>query len=725
MTRYHLFLTVASGLAAIGGCGDNSKICGPGTADTNGDGVCEPGNLPAMCSNGTMLDPVTNACVIDPNACQGGTVLIHDRCVDPTEGLPIDLAEGPEPNNANLGGIEPSGAVAGEIMLKAPGQTFVVRGTINPFRDQDHDGEFDPDMDTYVLTVEEPTLVEISVDGTNGLMGAFLAMAINDNPAGAWTRYGINITGDMSKRQIFFPTAGEYAISVADTRTMYLDASSPPAAGLGGAAGGPQASYFMSLTVLPTPAPTALTVTNGTATSTGMLGVGEVKLFTVPMDLGLNSVVLDIPGTPNAAVVIDRNGAFKAEGTETFDLFGRVPASAIAAGFQASDTSLIVADTTYHYGPGSAAYTLTVTPAGAGQLSTTGGTVTQPESASGLSAFFYDVAATDEVDGIALTWNQPVSGVLVDEDLVLAANFTYDPASGFTDRTFTSYTGLLRHRTPGRYYFLTFDPIGAGPTEIGATSRITVQTIPTIHTGAPVLNQAVSPVFQASGFLYDADAAAVWQVFNATGTGTGTITNAFFKPGAAYGRLGTLATSGTGALVPDATPIFSQTYPAGGAPQGRILLDDGTASYFVATTTATATGAPVVSLDFKARTYVDYNMIATGATVLRSGETLDATDPVRFYLLRAPHGNKLELRTTPVTPTLDTRIQTFRADETVRQAFNNAAAGQDDLAQLLQGNEGWTAFAVSSPAALPGAATYNLAVSAAAFTPPTYTRAAG
>src|SRR6185436_8868093 len=247
----------------------------------DGDGVCAPG-APATCANGTVLDPRTNSCVIDPSSCQGGTVLIHNRCVDPTEGLLIDLSEGPEPNNAGVGGVEPSGAVAGELDLKPQGEAYVVKGNINPFRDADGNGELDPDMDTYTLTVGAPTLLDISVDGVGGLLGAFMVVPLTGNPATGWRRFGINLAGDTSRRQIYLPAAGKYGISVADTRSLFAGAAAPPAAG-SGAAGGPQANYFMSITALPAPAPTALTVTGGAATSTGALGVGEIRFFTVPM----------------------------------------------------------------------------------------------------------------------------------------------------------------------------------------------------------------------------------------------------------------------------------------------------------------------------------------------------------------------------------------------------------------------------------------------------------
>jgi hypothetical protein len=167
------------------------------------------------------------------------------------------------------------------------------------------------------------------------------------------------------------------------------------------------------------------------------------------------------------------------------------------------------------------------------------------------------------------------------------------------------------------------------------------------------------------------------------------------------------------------------THAAAGAPQGRVLLDDGTAKYFVTVNTATVTGTPTFNLDFKSRNYFDYNNVGAGMTVVRNGETIDATSPTRFYLLRATNGNKVSITTDPVTATLDTRIQTLRNDETVRRSFNNAIAGQDDIGQILQGPEGWTAFTVSSPVALVGTNTYNLTVNAATFTPPTYMRTTG
>jgi hypothetical protein len=701
-------------LCVAAGCGDNSKVCGPGTGDVDGDGSCEPG-APAMCANGTILDPRTNSCAIDPGSCQNGTVLIDNRCVDPTEGLLIDLSEGPEPNNAGVGGVEPSGAFAGLIDLKPVGETFVVKGTIDPFRDADGDGQLDPDMDAYRLTVPGPTLLEISVDGVNGLLGAFMLVPLGDNPATGWRRFGISATGDTSRRQIFLPSAGRYGISVADTRSLFLGASAPPAPG-GAAAGDPQAHYFMSITVLPMPAPAALAVSGGVATSTGSIGVAEVKLFTVPMGLGLNEIELDIPATPRAAVALTRNDIYQGDAAEQLDASGgRLPARLVAGGFLPGDAALIAVDTVYDYGPGPAAYTLTVRPRTAVALSRTGGTASQPEVPGQQAVFYYDVATDDEVTGFALTWNQPVGGMIVDDRARPVARFTYDPGAGrFTDHTFTSYTGLIRHRAGGRYYFLAFDPAAAGPTEIAATSTIAAQLVPAIAMGTPLADQPVSAAFQSNAFTYDAGATSRWQVFDATGAGTGAIANAFFDRATAYGRLDAVASTGTGPLVPDATPIFTQTFPETGGAQGRVLLDDPTASFLVTTNTATVTGAPAFTLDFRARAYHDFMTLAAGQTVTLLAEPIAPASPVRYYLLRAAPGATLSLSVHPGTPTLDLRIQLLARDEAITRTVDGGLAGADEVLQLVQSSAGWTAFAVSSAVPLPGSDTFDLTVGAAA-----------
>src|SRR4051812_15069083 len=108
--KVHLGVALA---AAIAGCGDNSKECGPGTMDIDGvctgvgtcgagtkddgTGVCVPDGT-FVCAKGTVFDAASGTCQLDPSACQDGTVPIGGACVDPNTGLTVDAEEGAEPN---------------------------------------------------------------------------------------------------------------------------------------------------------------------------------------------------------------------------------------------------------------------------------------------------------------------------------------------------------------------------------------------------------------------------------------------------------------------------------------------------------------------------------------------------------------------------------------------------------------------------------------------------
>ena len=110
-------LVLGLAAAALIGCGDSSVECGTGTAE-NDDGFCVPtGEDPPNCGDGTMLDTASNTCVIDPNSCQNGTVLIDGACVDPTEGLEADVTEAAEPNAGGFFG-EPSEFIAGRTFAR-------------------------------------------------------------------------------------------------------------------------------------------------------------------------------------------------------------------------------------------------------------------------------------------------------------------------------------------------------------------------------------------------------------------------------------------------------------------------------------------------------------------------------------------------------------------------------------------------------------------------------
>jgi hypothetical protein len=356
MTRPLVFGIAA--IAAIAGCGDNARVCGTGTMDVSG--VCVPVTT-AGCGDGTKLD--NGECVVDPTTCQAGTVLIADRCVDPTLGLTVDLEESPEPNGLQIAsGVEPSAAPAGAITLKPTGQTFVIHGHLTPFRDADGDGQLDPDFDTYTITVTGPTLLAISVDGVGGAQGAFYATgALPGPPAVRYERYGLNLTGDTAKRRLFLPRAGDYQLAIADTRSLAVGKNPPPPAGSGGAAGGLAAEYYASLTVEAIPPPATITLTAGAGTTTGTLATDEVKFFTIaPGAQALH--VTDVMATAaTAALAVSHADSLDGYAEENPAALPPTQAT-LAINFGTPVTPLIAVDTVYNYGPAPEPFTLTVAP---------------------------------------------------------------------------------------------------------------------------------------------------------------------------------------------------------------------------------------------------------------------------------------------------------------------------------------------------------------------------
>ncbi|HSD89429.1 MAG TPA: hypothetical protein VLB44_17990 [Kofleriaceae bacterium] len=350
-------VALAASAAFALGCGDNSRSCGPGTI-VDDQGFCVPtatcgfGTKPAettgecvpdgsvVCSDGTKLDPLTGTCQIDPTACQNGTVLIDAACVDPALGTVADLNEGPEPNG--LGVIEPADSRAGNVILKGIGQTaYVIHGTIDPYADRDGDGALDPDVDTYVIDVDSPALLQVSADGVHGINAGFLATS----PAIAgWKRYGINLAGDTSLRQVYLPEAGTYWLSIADTRTLFEYADTGTATA---APGGDDGDYYVAVTELALPAPTAITTS-----ATGMLAEGSVAFYSAVIGPGMHPIALAMPSAfAIASLVVEATGFFA---------FDDEDATAAKVTTGSLGTTLIVVDHVYDVSPSPVAYSLTI-----------------------------------------------------------------------------------------------------------------------------------------------------------------------------------------------------------------------------------------------------------------------------------------------------------------------------------------------------------------------------
>ena len=289
-----------------------------------------------------------------------GRMLVNGACRDPNTELTPDILEGAEPNGAGV--VEQSTTPAGQITLKPIGQSVIIKGTTDPFRDANTDGQLDADYDTYVVAVTVPTLLDIAVDGTNGTMSAFIVQAADpSNPlnmtATGWIRYGINVTGDASRRQVYLPTAGTYEITFADTRSLFIATGAPPAAGTGGAAGHATANYYATIQQVALPVATPVTLTAaGTAQITAAIG-SDIKLYAPLLGAGLNRLSLTMPGgAANASIVVLENDAYRTSADE-----GTTPAEVLVSGFDPTDTALIVVDFKYNYGSLPEPFTLSLT----------------------------------------------------------------------------------------------------------------------------------------------------------------------------------------------------------------------------------------------------------------------------------------------------------------------------------------------------------------------------
>jgi hypothetical protein len=690
-------LLVMLSLGCAAGCGDNSKECGPGTEDKGGycvptadcgfgtkedeeTGECIPdGSI--VCNDGTVFDPLTGTCKIDPAACGEGTVLFNNMCVDPTVALTIDVQEGPEPNG--LGIVEDSLAQAGNITLKPAGSTFVAHGKLEPFRDVNNDGALDPDVDTFVITVGGPVLLRITADGVHGITAGFVAIAAVDaaDPLADWRRFGINLVGDTSKRQVLLPKAGTYRLAIGDARSLdqYLRTGTATAAP-------PPGDYYVSLVDLGAPMASALAVTNGTATATGSVDGETIQFYAVPMGTGLNAVTLQMPSDlADASVVVVNNNQFRATDDET----STTPARVVVGGVSSGDTTLVAVDNIVNVSPAPAAFTLTVTTSSATPLSTTGGTATAPP---GL--FSLDVSAADASLGIQLMWSAAVSGHLVDDVGQRAAVFT-NPMGP----TWSTFRGVVRLAKPGRYYF----NVAASAASLTATSTIVELTAQTVDPAVP-LATAMSTV-SSDAFAY-APGATAWHQFNVTGTNTGGQLVQWFDPTTAYGRLDTLATSG-GTVASEVAPVFAKSFAATGGAIGRVVLDDAIASYYIKASAVSPGAGPMITLDFAERAAsADLGTITSSAT--KTGETIDPTTPARFYVFRAALGKTVTITITP-TSNVNTQFRRLRADETALGSLINDNNGPD-IETFTQAGSPWTAFVVSASGALSAAQTFDVSV---------------
>ncbi len=735
-------------LVCLASCGDNSNQCGPGTIEN--DGVCEPdGTSPVICSDGTVLDELTNECVPDPSVCGGGTVLINGTCQDPTSGLTIDLMEGPEPN-----GFEIDATPAGLIELKSVGEAFVLKGCVAPVDNNS------PDLDVYEFVVDGPTLLHIAADGVQGLAAGFILFG-DDARLGSWFRMGINITTDTSKREVLLPVAGRYQLVMTDTRTLLPITQN----GEGfPAAGNPDGTscYFVTINRRAFPSAAALDLDDP---NTGTIGE-NLKFFSASFPTGFTTMVavidpedLDGDGVPDfdslgnqldsraasSLVLLDNN-----ELRQIRDADASSPVtSTIFGGIKAGDAPLLVLDYVWNYTVNPADFEIQVLDKVPSQaLSTTGAAVNATSNGQffvednqsvfeNVNLFHFDVTEAGEIDALDIAFSIPVQGSVVDQDGQFAIPFT-----GLTSevggqpaiKTFTDYQGLIRNVAPGRYYFVVFaprDPVGTPFTVTSTITPVTPQNVGANSTAPVSFNDVESNMFRTSGPTIP------WRTFNGTADASvGKLSAQFFDPavtlpqtpGFAFGRLDTLTTTFNNdppsATPGDGTPLFSATFDIDGSTPTHAILRNPFAAlpptptaFLIKVNPTIPSPAGQFQLGFPGREFNDYGTLAAGDS-LDSPFTMVGGGEERFFFQTAP-GNQVTISVEPTgsQPDLDVVLEPLAGEETPIQTIDDGGTGAGEQLVFSQNLSGAVAFRVrGADSSSEGAYTVTVSVVADGYT---------
>lgn len=722
-----LVLGVAA--AALIGCGDSSVECGEGTTE-NDEGFCVPtGGEQVTCTDGTMLDQATNTCVIDPASCQGGTVLIDNACQDPTAGLMVDVTEAAEPNALGVGG-EDSEDPAGEFQLNAVGgAAIVLQGNLNPHPDADEDGSPESDFDTYLFQVEQPTLLEVSVDGVGGASGGFVTLSGDNLGLIDWIRFGTNLTGDTAKRQIFIPSAGIYLFTVADTRTLVN----------GEAAGDANNKYYASIKQIAIPTAENITITAGAGSVTGTVTNGEVKFYSAAMGAGFNNATLTTYNDNFRGSLLANTaaGAVKAVADENKSGLTNVSASVLIGGMMgATPTATLVVDHVLNTASTAVDFRLDVEQGNALAIPTTVGDVTTanptdalPASFDDLILYYFDVNNPSDIIGLDLTFDALVDGMILDEHGNVVSEFSYFTAAaeffgsfweGFGWDAWQSYQGGFRVRNAGRYYLAVNSPVttaGDNLTLHGAVGTIAVNTL---TFGTPVTDVAPN-AFNQNVYDYAAGGEQWQNISIAADDTSGGAYVYFYNKANSFGRLNDLGLD-SGFVGGDPTPIIGAFADADdSATQGFITIGLPDA-YYAAVSTIAFDGT--FTLGTTARSYANEGTQAAGANVTHTGETL--TDGTKRYLIKATAGSTVNVTVTPAV-TLNLGANELDYDEFPLQEVDDEIIGVAEQIEITANDRGYVALEVLDTGLVAGTGAYTINYTVTAPTPPVlaYAVAAG
>ncbi len=675
-----LTLLGASLALALTGCGDNSARCGDGTHEDNG--VCLPDGTGPVCGQGTVMNP-DGECVPSDEACAEGTVFVEGECVPEDDTLTADVEEAAEPND----GFEETDDVAGELTLQAVGDTTSGHGCITPYRDLDDNGNDDIDYDMWLVTVTEPSLVEVTADGVHGLSAGFFWLPAGPSTQALvdadWIRYGIDLATDTSSRQVYLPFAGTYALVMSDSRSIFLDD--------GAAGSNDETCYYTTFAKVAIPTPTAATADTPI---TGTVG-GDTLFYSYDATEGdlieITHTIDSVAASPSVLGL--RNDAFR-----VYDDAAEV--DTFVGGLAAADDVLLVVEPVYNYAQLPVAYDLLVHPLTTVALPTDGSTADATSVADGdawatvddLAFFWFDVGANEVVKLDALieatdqckgpcTWESDLA--LLDQDLgfvsdSLGVDFLF---SANPDYAFDEW---IRFPAAGRYYFAVFPHNLAVGEDLHVTSTVAHVAIGTATLGTPIDDAAFN------------DVGAVWRTLS-TGTSPWASIDASATGFDGNVDVNLYDAMATGILDQDVPYVTGRSIDNAGADtgwNGRIVLGDAT-TYLMSVTDddGGADATSTFDLTIDNRTFVDLGTVSvtTGIVdgVTLTGSGFEAPGGV-LYLIHGTPGHVLAITVTPDAN--DIGIDVLGRDEDAIQSIDANGADAAESVVAVVGNDGYVAL---------------------------------
>jgi hypothetical protein len=644
MKRLHktFGVVVGSALAAmsLASCGDNGVNCGEGTVEK--DGSCVPDGT-TICTGSLTFDPATGTCALDPSACKDGTVLVDGACQDPGV-VKVDATESAEPNDPKaLNDTSPTPAPnAGTIAVPAIGaKGFVIKGCITPYRDvrdQDTagnagDGILDPDLDSWLVKVTQPTVLDVNADGVRGLVAGFALLSEDANlNALQYVRQAVSITNDRASREIYLPVAGTYRLNIADSRTLLNSIAGP---------GDANTCYYATITqkALPTAKPIALqpiqTKYEGKVDQYSYTPT-EAEVFTINA----------IPKSANnqAGLTVIRNDEFSRLGNGDAN---DPTAFAFITNMKASDTIKIVYDPALVYSGAPVDVTLIAQPILATALPTNGALPllsNVPNQGQAVGAFelnwtYMDVATANEIKHIKVSSGSDFNWSVIDaETLAPVATGT---VAGLTPAALANANGSVgadeawfRFAASGRYYVLFYSPGTAGNYTLNAVQ--TVATLGTFAVGTPSMNVMLGNASRNSAFG-TITSNENWIVNSASSaTFTGRI------------RLRRYLKTSTGRFDRDFLPVSNQTLNKDGSSNiGQIVSPGFDAQIARVSDTGTpANDTSVFSLNLTRRDYTDLDTVVEGTPVNSAAAAIGAGATKRYFV-KAKKGSIVSLVVTP------------------------------------------------------------------------------